>query len=95
MLQHCFSTSYDKRGVIMKNKIFASDEKRYTKQQLVVSKHFAAIKTQLLWLTEMKRNNALVVVKEDLTTDGLYGKKTSVQSMNTHSLFSSVYYVSN
>lgn len=59
----------------MKTKIFASDEKWYTKQQLVVSKHFAAIKTQLLWLTKMKRNNALGVLKENLTTDGLYGKK--------------------
>lgn len=75
MLQRCSSTSYDKRRVIVKNKIFASDEKRYTNQQLVVSKHFAAIKTQLLWLTKMKRNNALGVVKEDLTTDGLHGKK--------------------
>lgn len=75
MLQRCSSTSYDKRGVIVKKKIFASDEKQYTKQQLVVSKHFAAIKTQLLWLTKMKRNNALGVVKEDLTTDGLYGEK--------------------
>lgn len=59
----------------MKNKIFVSDEKWCTKQQLVMSKHFAAIKTQLLWLTKMKRNNALGVVKEDLTTDGLYRKK--------------------
>lgn len=75
MLQRCSSTSYDKRRVMVKNKIFASDEKRYTNQQLVVSKHFAAIKTQLLWLTKMKRNNALGVVKEDLTTDGLHGKK--------------------
>lgn len=40
-----------------------------------MSKHFAAIKTQLPWLTKMKRNNALGVVKEDLTTDGLYRKK--------------------
>lgn len=70
MLQHCSLTSYDKQGVIVKNKIFASDEKQYTKQQLVMSKHFAAIKTQLLWLTKMKRNNALGVVKEDLRTDG-------------------------
>lgn len=40
-----------------------------------MSKHFAAIKTQLLWLTKMKRNNALGVVKEDLTTDGLCREK--------------------
>lgn len=59
----------------MKTKIFASDEKQYTKQQLVVSKHSTAIKTQLLWPTKMKRNNALGVMKEDLMTDGLYGKK--------------------
>lgn len=75
MLLHCSSTSYDKRGVTAKNKIFVSDEKQCTKQQLVMSKHFAAIKTQLLWLTKMKRNNALGLVKEDLTTDGLYRKK--------------------
>lgn len=75
MLPHSSSTSYDKHGVIVKNKIFASDEKWYTKQQLVVSKHFGAIKTQLLWLTKMKMNNAFRVMKEDLTSDGSYGKK--------------------
>lgn len=75
MLLRCSSTSYDKHGATVKNKIFVSDEKQCTKQQLVMSKHFAAIKTQLLWLTKMKRNNALGVVKEDLTTDGLYRKK--------------------
>lgn len=42
-------------------KIFAGYEKGYTKQRLVVNKHFAAIKTQLLQLTKNEKEQCFRV----------------------------------